>query len=65
MVNFYRKISINNLELTVPSIPLHERIQPRLVPDKESSLTEVRFCRGDESLGIQKVKNYHLNLVQS
>ena len=56
---------MNNLELTVPSIPLHERIQPRLVPDKESSLTEVRFCRGDESLAIQEVKNYHLNLVQS
>jgi len=43
MVNSYRKVSINNLELRVPSAPLHERIQLRLVPDKESGLTEIRF----------------------
>jgi len=39
MVNSYRKVSINNLELRVPSAPLHERIQLRLIPDKESGLT--------------------------
>jgi len=43
MVNSYRKISINNLELRVPSAPLHERIQLRITPDKESGLSEVRF----------------------
>ena len=64
MVNSYRKISINNLELKVPEAPLHERIQLRLVPDKESGLTEVRFWHEDELLGIQKVKNSDLNLVQ-
>ena len=74
MVNSYRKISINNLELTVPEAPLHdlsacgnaqaERIQLRLVPDKESGLIEVRFWHEDELLGIQKVKNSELNLVQ-
>jgi hypothetical protein len=63
MVNSYRKISINNLELKVPSAPLHERIQLRIVPDKESGLTEVRFWHEDELLGIQKVKNTDLNLV--
>ena len=31
MVNSYRKISINNLELKVPNAPLHERIQLRIV----------------------------------
>ena len=40
-----------------------ERIQLRLVPDKESGLTEVRFWHEDELLGIQKVKNSELNLV--
>jgi hypothetical protein len=36
----------------------------RLVPDKESGLTEVRFWHEDELLGIQKVKNnIDLNLV--
>jgi hypothetical protein len=64
MVNSYRKVSINNLELKVPSAPLHERIQLRIVPDKESGLSEVRFWHEDELLGIQKVKNSELNLVQ-
>ena len=64
MVNSYRKVSINNLELRVPSAPLHERIQLRLVPDKESGLTEIRFWHEDDLLGIQKVKNSDLNLVQ-
>ena len=40
MMNSYRKISINNLELRVP---LRERIQLRIILDKESGLTEVRF----------------------
>ncbi len=30
MVNSYRKVSINNLELKVPKAPLHERIQLRI-----------------------------------
>jgi len=63
MVNSYRKISINNLELRVPSAPLHERIRLRIVPDKESGLSEVRFWHEDELLSIQKVKNSELNLV--
>ena len=63
MVNSYRKVSINNLELKIPKAPLHERIQLRLIPDKESGLTEVRFWHEDELLGIQKVKNSDLNLV--
>lgn len=52
MVNSYRKVSINNLELRVPGAPLHERIQLRLIPDKESGLTEIRFWHEDELLGI-------------
>jgi len=63
MVNSYRKISINNLELRVPKAPLHERIQLRIVPDKESGLSEVRFWHEGELLGMQKVKNSELNLV--
>ena len=64
MVNPYRKVSINNLELKVPSAPLHERIQLRINPDKESGLSEVRFWHENKLLGIQKVKNSDLNLVQ-
>lgn len=64
MVNSYRKVSINNLELRVPKAPLHERIQLRIIPDKESGLSEVRFWHEGELLGMQKVKNSELNLVQ-
>ncbi len=64
MVNSYRKISINNLELRVPKAPLHERIQLRITPDKESGVSEVRFWHKSELLGMQKVKNSELNLVQ-
>jgi len=64
MVNPYRKVSINNLELKVPGAPLHERIQLRIIPDKESGVSEVRFWYRDNFLGSQKVKNTDLNLVQ-
>ncbi len=64
MVNSYRKVSINNLELKVPKAPLHESIQLRITPDKESGLSEVRFWHKNELLGMQKVKNSELNLVQ-
>jgi len=64
MVNPYRKVSINKFELKVPNAPLHESIQLRIVPDRESGLSEVRFWHEDELLGIQKVKNSEFNLVQ-
>jgi hypothetical protein len=63
MVNSYRKVSINNLELRVPSAPLHQRIQLRITPDKEPGLSEVRFWHEGELLDMQKVKNSELNLV--
>ncbi len=62
IVDSYRKVSINNLELKVPSAPLHERIQLRISPDKKSGVSEVRFWHKGEFLGMQKVKNFELNL---
>ena len=64
MINPYRKVCINNLELKVPGAPLHEKIQLRIIPDKESGISEVRFWYRDNFLGHQKVKNTDLNLVQ-
>jgi len=63
MEDSYRKVSINNLELKVPGAPLHKRIQLRIVQDKESGLSEVRFWHKNSFLGMQKVKNSELNLV--
>jgi len=64
MVNSYRKISINKLEFRVPNAPIHERIQLRIIPEKESGLSEVRFWHKDQFLGTQIVKNSDLNIVQ-
>ena len=50
-------------ELKESGAPLHERIQLRIVPDKESGVSEVRFWHRDNFLGKQKVKNSELNLV--
>jgi hypothetical protein len=63
MVNSYRKISINKLEFKVPTAPIHERIQLRIIPEKESGLSEVRFWHKDKFLGTQIVKNSDLNMV--
>jgi hypothetical protein len=63
MVNAYRKISINKLEFKVPNAPIHERIQLRIIPEKESGLSEVRFWHKDRFLGTQIVKNSDLNMV--
>ena len=64
MANFYYKVSINNSESRVPKTLLRERIQFLIGPYKESYLPEIRFWHKNELLGIQKVKNSELNLVQ-
>ena len=40
------------------------RIQLRMIPEKESGLSEVRFWHKDQFLGTQIVKNNDLNIVQ-
>ena len=62
-VNSYRKISINNLVLKVPGVPIGGKVQLRIVPDKESDLAEIRFWYNNKLVGVQKVKNGDLNLV--
>ena len=57
------QISINKLELKVPGAPLHARIQLRISPDKEPSVSEVRFWHEGELLNGQKVKNDEINLL--
>ena len=63
VVNSYRKISFNNLEFKVPNAPIHDRIGLRIIPDRESGLSEVRFWYKDRFLGEQIVKNSDLNIV--
>lgn len=62
VVNAYRKIAINRLELNVSGVPLRERVYLRIVPDKKSGIAEIRFWYKDKLVGIQKVKNEDLNI---
>ena len=62
-VNTYRRIYFNNLELGVSGVPILERVQLRIVPDKESGLAEVRLWYKEKLVGTQKVKNEDLNLM--
>lgn len=62
VVNAYRKISINNLELSVSGVPLRERVYLRIIPDKNSGLSEIRFWYKDKLVGIANVRNEDLNI---
>jgi hypothetical protein len=63
VVNSYRKISFNNLEFKVPDAPIHDRIGLRIIPDRESGLSTVRFWYKDRFLGEQIVKNSTIHLI--
>ena len=43
-----RKRSINNLELKISNAPIHEKIQLRIILEKESDLCKIRFCYKDK-----------------
>ena len=63
VVNPYRKISFNKLELKVSGVPIRGTVQLRIVPDRQSGLVEIRFWYQNRLVGIQKIKNEDLNLV--
>ena len=43
VVNAYRKISFNNLELNVSGVPIRERVSLGIAPDKKTKMAEIRF----------------------
>ena len=63
VVNAYRKISFNNLQLKAHGVPIREKVQLRIIPDKESELAEIRLWYENELVATQIVKNEDLNLV--
>jgi hypothetical protein len=62
VVNAYRKISLRNLELAVPKVPLRERVSLRIVPDMATGISEIRFWYAKNLVGITNVKNEDLNI---
>lgn len=64
IVNPYRKISFNNLELKVSGVPIRKNVQLRIIPDFNSGLAEIRFWYLDNLVGSQIIKIDNLNLFQ-
>ena len=62
VVNPYRKISFNKLELSASGVPLREKVALRIAPDKNTCLAEIRFWYDKKLVGIQKVRNEDLNI---
>lgn len=63
IVNPYRKISFNNLEFRVEGVPIRGTVQLRIIPDRVSGMSEIRFWYENRLVGVQKVKSKDLNLV--
>lgn len=62
VVNTYRTISFNNLKLRFSNAPIHESVNLRIYPHKNSDLSEIRFWHNGKLLDVQQVKTKLLNL---
>ncbi len=58
--NAYRKISIDGIELRVSGVDPYERVELRMVPDKATSLTEIRFWHNGKLADVQKIRTIDL-----
>jgi len=63
MVNSYRKISFNNMEIKVQGVHIGDTVNLRIVPDKNTGLAEIRLWCDNKLVGTLTVKNDALNLV--
>jgi len=61
--NAYRRVSFEGIELKVPGVNPHEKVELRMIPDKKTGLTEIRFWHKDKLVGTQKVKNTELKSI--
>ena len=64
MVDAYRKISLQGLELAVPGVLPRNKVELRLYPDLKTGVTEVRFWHEGRFTGSQRVKSADLPIVQ-
>jgi hypothetical protein len=56
VVDNYRTISVNNLQLKFNNAPIRETVNLRIYPHRASELAEIRFWHKDKLLDIQQVK---------
>jgi len=62
IVNPYRKISIQNFELTVPGVPPRNSVDLRIVPHVKKDVAEVRMWFKDQLVSSQLVRHEDLRL---
>lgn len=63
IVNTYRKISINNLVLTIPSAPIGAKVNLRIYPNEKTGVSEIRCWHNNKLIDVQRAKNKDLNIV--
>lgn len=64
VVDAYRKISINNLKITVPKVPPRYSVELRMVPNHEHHTVEVRFWFRGQLVSVQTFKEQDMPLVR-
>lgn len=63
VVNNYRKISIQNFELTVPKVPQRHPVDLRIVPHVRKNIAEVRMWFKNELVSTQLVRHEDIRLM--
>lgn len=64
VVDSYRKISFDNLDLRVPNGAPRQTVELKLVPDEKTGLVKIRFWQKDHFLGEQLEKLENLPKVR-
>jgi len=62
VVNNYRKISIQNFELTVPNVPQRHPVDLRIVPHAKKNIAEVRMWFKEKLVSTQLVRHEDIRL---
>ena len=62
VVDAYRSVSVNNLQIKFNNAPIRETVTLRIHPDQKSGLSEVRFWFQDQLLDVQFIKTNLLGL---
>lgn len=63
IVNSYRKISLNNIELRLDKAPIGAKVNLRIYPNERTGISEIRCWYNNALIGIQRAKNKDLNIV--
>lgn len=56
-VDAYHKVSMNNMKFRVKNVPLREKVEIRVVPDRKGGVSELRFWFRNKLVDIQIMKN--------